>query len=105
MDRIEAQTLQERQKHCVCRMCGGPLVMKLIIYNQYGGQGLDLYCPRCLRLEIGTEPEIYSLAKQFVDKYEFNYYVEMLENERQYQLNISKICDIAAWLLQETERK
>ena len=27
----------ERSERCVCRMCGGPLEPKIIIYNKYGG--------------------------------------------------------------------
>ena len=95
---IKADLLFRRENY-VCKMCGGPLEIRMIIYNQYGGEGQDLYCPNCARIEYGTKPEIYHVAKQFVDKFEFNYFTEMAENERNYQLNISKICDIAEWVL------
>lgn len=105
MARNEVDILKEREKCCVCKMCGGPLELRLIIHNQYGGQGLDLYCPACDRLEYGTEPYIYDIAKKFVDRFEFNYYTDMEENTRNYQLNIGKICDIAAWILKEMEER
>ena len=89
----------ERRTRCVCKMCGGALELRLIIHNQYGGQGLDLYCPTCDKVEYGVEPEIYEISKAFVDTFEFNYYMEMEENKRNYQLNISKICEITNWIL------
>lgn len=88
-----------RRENYVCKMCGGPLEIRMVIYNQYGGEGLDLYCPHCKRIEYGTTPEIYEKAKKFVDRFEFNYFTDMEENERNYQLNISKVCDIAEWFL------
>ena len=103
MGQQEIAGLKERQQRCVCRMCGGPLELRLMIYNQYGGQGLDLYCPVCERVEYGTEPQIYQMAKAFVDKFEYNYFVDMEENQRNYQLNISKLCDIMAWALQHQQ--
>jgi len=93
------ERMVERREKCVCKMCGGPLEIRLIIHNQYGGQGLDLFCPKCDKVEYGVLPEVYDAAKLFVDTFEFNYYVEMEENQRNYQLNISKICEIYSWLL------
>lgn len=93
--------IKERQKRCVCKMCGGNLEIRMIIYNQYGGQGLDLYCPQCEQINFGIEPEIYALASKFVDEFEFNYYTDMVENERNRRLNIAKICDISAWILKK----
>ena len=49
--------------------------------------------------KYGVDPKIYSMAKTFVDKFEFNYYTEMYEDTRNYQLNIAKICEISMWLL------
>jgi hypothetical protein len=90
--------LQERRERCICKLCGGKLEIRLIIYNQYGGQGVDLYCPTCQKVEYGIEPEIYAWAKEFVEKFEFNYYLDMEENQRNHQLNIGKVCEIGAWL-------
>lgn len=91
----------ERQKRCVCKMCGSKLEIRMIIYNQYGGQGLDLYCPNCKQIDFGVEPEIYALAESFVDDFEFNYYTDMVEDKRNRGLNIGKVCDISVWLLKK----
>ena len=99
MENSIGETLLIRREKAICKMCGSTLEIRLIIYNQYGGQGLDLYCPNCQRIEYGVDPKIYSMAKTFVDKFEFNYYTEMYEDTRNYQLNIAKICEISMWLL------
>lgn len=99
MNKKDINTLKERSERCVCKMCGSKLEMRIIIHNQYGGEELDLFCPKCSRVEYGTEPQIYNLAKEFVEKFEFNYYVDMIEDEHNIQLNRGKICDIAAWII------
>lgn len=93
--------LQERGKRCVCKMCGMPLKPKLIIYDRYGGHGVELYCENCQKIEYGTEPLIYSLARNFIDYFEFNYFPDMEENKRCQMLNVAKICDIFAWVFEE----
>lgn len=90
--------LTKRQQRCVCRQCGSPLEIRMIIFCQYGGQGLELYCPKCERIEYGIEKELYTLADQFISDNEFNYYVDMAEDERNLQLNRGKIGEIFAWL-------
>jgi hypothetical protein len=102
MKKERTEKLLKRQKRCVCRQCGGPLEVRLIIHNQFGGQGMDLFCPHCGRIEYGTEPEIYKMAQDFVDKFEFNYYTEMVEDERSRELNIGKVCDIASWIFRQS---
>ncbi len=92
-------TLLERSKRCVCKHCGSALEVRMVIFCQYGGQGLELYCPACERLEYGIDPEVYQLAKEFVENYEFNYYLDMAEGERNKQLNIAKVGEIIGWLL------
>lgn len=99
----EYKNLQKRKEKCICKSCGSKLEIRLIIYNQYGGQGLDLYCPNCGRVEYGVEEEVYRLAKSFVDTFEFNYYTEMEENERNYQLNIGKVSEIVSWLFKNIQ--
>lgn len=99
----EYEKLKEREKRCVCRQCGSRLEVRLIIFNQYGGQGIELYCPNCRRIEYGTEPEIYALAKQFVEENEFNYFLDMAEDERNVMLNVSKVSEIIAWVFREIE--
>lgn len=99
----EYEKLRERENRCVCRQCGSRLEVRLIIFNQYGGQGLELYCPNCRRIEYGVEPEIYALAKQFVEENEFNYFLDMAEDERNFMLNVSKVSEIIAWVFREIE--
>mgnify|MGYP001153292906 CR=1 FL=1 len=93
--------LESRRKRCVCRQCGSPLETRMIIFCQYGGQGLELYCPKCERIEYGVEKEIYELADRFIDQNEFNYYLDMAEGERNLQLNRGKISELFAWLFRE----
>lgn len=96
----DRERMVQRKKDCVCKYCGGPLEIRLIIHNQYGGQGLDLYCPGCDKIEFGIDPQIYEIAKKFVDTFEFNYYTDMVENQRNYQMNVAKIGEIGAWFIQ-----
>lgn len=97
-NRLETERIYNRASRCVCKQCGQPLTPSTIIYNKYGGEGLDLYCPNCQMIEYGTEKEIYALAAKFIDKFEFNYYLDMEENGRNERLNIAKICEIVGWV-------
>jgi hypothetical protein len=92
------QEIKERAKHCVCRQCGGKLEVRQIVFNQYGGAGMELYCPHCQRIEFGTEPEIFQLAKEYIEDNDFNYFLDMPEDARNKALNISKMCEIYSWL-------
>lgn len=89
--------MEERANRCVCKYCGHPLTQKFIIFNKYGGQGLELFCENCQRIEYGVEPEIYALAEHYVEDFGFNYYLDMEENEQSFQLNVAKICEILSW--------
>ena len=93
--------LEQRSKRCVCKFCGHPLKSKFIIFNKYGGQGMELFCEHCQRIEYDVEPEIYQLAKQFVDDFEFNYYLDMDENNISRELNIAKINEILSWAMKK----
>lgn len=93
--------LTSRAERCCCKMCGSPIKPKLIIYDRYGGHGVELYCEKCQKIEYGTEPLIFQLAQDFIDSFEFNYFPEMEENERCEQLNVSKMCDIFSWVFEE----
>lgn len=95
VNRTEEQL--KRAEHCVCKMCGSKLEVKIVIYNKYGGSGSELYCDHCKKIEYGTEPEIYQAAKYFVDTLGFNHFTELEENERSYMLNIAKVCEILSW--------
>lgn len=96
MEVIYADNLKSRSQRCCCKMCGGPIEQRVIIYNKYGGSNLELFCPVCGKIEYGTEPEIYKLAKQFVDKFDFNHFTDM-EPNRGYMHNIAKVCEILMW--------
>lgn len=98
MNSQKVENIDYRLEHYVCKYCGGKLEKRLIIYNQYGGQGIDLYCPACGKVEFGIDPNLYMLAKAYVDKFEFNYYTDMQENIRNYQMNIAKVATICDWL-------
>ena len=95
----DPQIIRERAERCVCKMCGGPLEPKIIIYNKYGGSGVELYCPNCHKIEYGTEPEIYKLAKDYVEHVEYDYFTEMEEDQRHKQLNVSKVCETLSWAM------
>ena len=56
-----------------------------------------------VKREYGTEAEIYRLAKDFVQSVEFDYFVEMGEGERNYQLNVAKICEVLGWCFRKLE--
>ena len=87
----------ERSKRCVCKSCGGPLEAKIIIYNKYGGSGLELYCPSCGKIEYGTEPEIFQAAKYYVSELKFDYYSDLDDSYRKQKMNIAKACEIMQW--------
>lgn len=95
--------MRKRCERCVCKMCGSSLEIRVIIYNKFGGEGMEMYCPNCKRIEYGTEPEIYQLAKEFVENVEFDYFPEMEEGMRNFQLNIAKVCEMLAWSLRKME--
>lgn len=94
------KTMLNRQKHCVCRFCGGPLDVRCVIFNKYGGAGAELYCGHCDKIEYGAEPEIYKTAKAFVDEFEYNYYMDLPEDQTTYELNIAKVCEILTFSAQ-----
>lgn len=91
--------LQARSQRCVCKHCGGQLTTSLVIYDIYGGVGVELYCPHCEKNDYGIEPELYALAQYFVENFQFNYFLDMEENDLNEQLNIAKVADIMSWLL------
>lgn len=98
----ESEYLTERAGRCVCKLCGGNLEKKVVVYNKYGGSGLELYCPNCQKIEYGTEPEIYNLASEFVETVEFDYFPDMDDEDRHQKLNVAKVCDILGWIYRRT---
>ena len=90
--------LKERTKRCVCKFCGSNLRLKRIIFSNYEEARIEIFCPKCGRIEFGVEPEIYQSAKFFVEETEFNYYQDMDENERAKQMNVAKVSEIMSWV-------
>lgn len=97
MKKKRVEDMIARSERCVCKQCGGPLELRIVVYNKYGGSGTELFCPNCAKIEYGTEPEIFRAAKDFVERAEFNHYVDLEETERTRMLNISKVCEILSW--------
>lgn len=95
------EKIEKRAVRCVCKYCGQPLTVKFILFNRYGGQGRELYCETCGRIEYGVEPAIYSLAVQLVDELEFNYFLDMEEDAFTRQLNIAKAAELMTWTLRQ----
>jgi len=94
---MKPEKIIERSQRCVCRSCGSTLEPKVMIYNKYGGHGLELVCPNCSKIEYGTEPEIYKLARDFVYNVEFDYFPDMEPDEKNLKLNVAKVCEILSW--------
>lgn len=92
---------RQRMERCCCKQCGGKLSMKVVVYDPYGGHDVEMFCDRCHKIEYGTEKEIYQLATRFIDEFQFNYFLDMTEDERSEQLNTAKICEIISWLFNE----
>lgn len=100
---MNPEKMKKRVGRCVCKQCGGELEMRVIIYNKYGGQGIELYCSNCQKIEYGTERDIYLLAKEFVENVEFNYFPDMEEGKRSFELNVAKVCEILSWTLRKLD--
>lgn len=99
---MDEKMVRRRARRCVCRQCGTSLESKVVIYNHYGGSGLELYCPHCHKIEYGTEPEIYKLAYDFVNAVDFDYFIEMEEGPRREALNVAKVCEMLGWIYRTT---
>lgn len=84
------QLLKKRAKRCVCKYCGGQLNLKKIVYSDVEEARAELYCDRCNRIEFGIEPEIYSSAKSFVEKIEFDCYQSLIKIRRRSSLILPK---------------
>lgn len=89
--------LKRRSKRCVCKYCGGPLVLKRIIFSSFEDARVEIFCKDCARIEYGVEPAIYQSARYFVEHSGFNCFPDLDGNERTKQMTISKVCEIMAW--------
>lgn len=99
-NRIER--LKKRKKRCVCKYCGGELVMKRILFSDIADARVELYCEHCERIEYGIEPEIYKSASNFVDNLNVDFYENLNDNEKKHQMNIAKVAEIMAWGFRNT---
>lgn len=91
------ETLKARKKRCICKYCGGPLMIKRIMFSDIKDARIELYCDNCERIEYGIEPEIYQSACNFVDNLDVDFYSEVDSNGNKRQMNIAKVCEIMAW--------
>lgn len=89
--------LKTRARKCVCKYCGSKLKLNRILYGEIEEGRIELFCTKCGRIEFGIEPEIYAMAKYFVDEFEFNMYPANDFSERTRQLNIAKVGEIIEW--------
>lgn len=89
--------LRKRAKRCKCKYCGSELRLKLIIYDDTIDPRIEIFCNHCDRIEYGVEPEIYNMAKYFVDEIGFDHYPEMDNNLTKERMNVAKICEIIFW--------
>lgn len=91
----------QRAERCVCKFCGGKIEPAVIVYNRYGGSGLELFCAHCGKGEKGVEKELYSWAKEFVEASGFDYFTELEAGLEKKQNNIAKVCTILSWYLRD----
>lgn len=91
--------LRTRTKRCKCKYCGGKLRLKQIVYNSTIEPRIEIFCEDCQRIEYGVEPEIYQLAKYYVDSYACDYYPELDASEIKDRMNVGKVCEIIFWAL------
>lgn len=93
------RAMVKRTERCVCKFCGGHLEPAIIVYNRYGGNGLELYCPHCRKNENGVEKELYNWARKFVALSGFDYFTEICNESEKIEKNVAKVCEIISWHL------
>lgn len=99
MDSPRALALRKRAKRCRCKYCGGKLRLKQIVYNSVIKPRIELFCEDCQRIEYGVEPEIFTLAKYYVDEFGCDYYPELDASIAKDRMNVGKVCEIMFWAL------
>ncbi len=99
MQTPRVQGLRKRTKRCKCKYCGGKLRLKQIVYNTTIEPRIEIFCEECQRIEYGVEPEIYFLAKYYVDAYGCDYYPELDASAVKDRMNVGKVCEIIFWAL------
>jgi len=91
------QELKARVNRCKCSYCGSELILRRISYGNAEEGRMDIFCPSCNRIEYGVEPEVYQIAKYYVDEIGFDYYSELDESIRKNRMNMAKVCEIMQW--------
>ena len=99
MDSPRVVELRKRTRRCRCKYCGGHLRLKQIVYNSIIEPRIELFCEKCLRIEYGIEPEIYQLAKYYVDEFGCDYFPELDDGDYKERMNTAKVCEIMFWAL------
>ena len=89
--------LKSRVKRCVCKYCGGKLMLRRIIFSDFEDARVEIFCSACDRIEFGVEPEIYQSAKFFVENSETNFYPGLDDNEQTRQMTIARVAEIMTW--------
>ena len=91
------QALKSRVNRCKCSYCGSELIIRRISYGNTEEGRLDIFCPSCNRIEYGVEPEVYQIAKYYIDEIGFDYYEELDDSIRKNRMNTAKVCEIMQW--------
>lgn len=94
---VHIQNLRQRVNRCVCRYCGSELILRRISYGNAEEGRLDLFCPSCDRIEYGVEPEIYKIARYYVEEMGFDYYADLDDSVRKDRMNQAKVCEMMQW--------
>ena len=97
MNRIEY--LRQRKQHCCCKYCGGLLEIRRVAFSEQDDARVELYCPRCGKIEFGVEKEIYAVTEYFVEEMDFQCYTDIENPILQKQMNIAKVCEILTYCL------
>lgn len=96
-NQVRLEELKWRSKNCRCKYCGAPLRLRRILYGNNPEGRVEIFCTECDRIEFGIEPEIYAVAKYFVDEFNFNIFPNNDVSEKTTQMNVAKVCEIIAW--------
>lgn len=95
------ETLKQRTKNCCCKYCGGNLVLKKIIFTDFGDARVEIFCEACDRIEFGVEKAIYASAQNFIDNLQVNFFDGMDDNQQRRRMNVARVCEIMAWGLKD----
>lgn len=91
--------LRTRTKRCRCKYCGGRLRLKQIVYNDTIEPRIEIFCDDCQRIEYGVEPEIYALAKYYVERMNCDFFPELDDSDSKDRMNVGKVCEIIFWAM------